>query len=368
MSVRSNGKRILMLGPLGPPHVSDQVLALARRGFDLHVGGNAPHELDDAVIQDAGVPVHASPSEARSTPWGIAATVRWTRALIREVAPDVVSAHWLPGFGFAAAAAGAAPLALTAWGSDVYQAGVRMRLASRYAIRRADLVMADSTDLIDRCGLLGAPADRLELIQWGVSLQTFYPAEDRAALKRELGLGPGPVILSPRSLMPVYNIPTITEAFGEIGNRFADAQLVIKHMGFALMDLPDLPHSDRVHVVGSVPYERMADYYRAADVVVSVPSSDGAPRSVWEAMACATPVIVSDLVWTQDLLVSDEHALTVPVKDSSALAEAITQLIEAPGLALKIGDAGRALVEAKFDRERHMDRLADLLDAIGRSG
>ncbi len=35
----------------------------------------------------------------------------------------------------------------------------------------------------------------------------------------------------------------------------------------------------------------MARYYQAADVCVSIPSSDSSPRSVWEAMACGCPVV-----------------------------------------------------------------------------
>src|SRR3954452_10775033 len=179
--------RVLMLGPLGPPHVADQAIGLSERGLEVEVGGNAPAELDDTVIEDAGIPVHRSPPERRATPWGIAASVGWARRLIAAVDPDVVDAHWLPGFGFAAAAAGARPLALTAWGSDVYRANLRMRWATRFAVRRAGLVLADSRDLIRRCVALGADPARTELIQWGVDLTAFAPqAGSRAELKRSL--------------------------------------------------------------------------------------------------------------------------------------------------------------------------------------
>src|ERR671929_65860 len=46
-------------------------------------------------------------------------------------------------------------------------------------------------------------------------------------------------------------------------------QLVLKHMGVDGEDLGELPFPDRVHLVGHVEYERMAAYYRAADVCVS---------------------------------------------------------------------------------------------------
>lgn len=363
-------RKLLVLGPLGPPHVEDQALALAERGFRVEVGGNALAGLEDTALPDAGITVHESPGARRATPLGILQTTRWARGLIAAVEPDVVQAHWLPSFGFAAAAAGASPLALTAWGSDVHRASGRMRAASRYALRRADLVMADAEDLLEGCIRLGAPEDRAEVVQWGVDLTAFRPREagEREALKAELGLGAGPVVLSPRSLMPVYNIPTILDAFEEVGGRFADAQLLIKHMGegSVQMDLPPLPHPDRVQMVGNVPYERMADYYAVADVVVSVTTSDGSPRSVWEAMASGAACVLSDLPWVYDLITPGREALTVPVQDSGALAAAIDELLSDRDRRAAVADAGRELVRRELDREVQMDRLAELLGNLCR--
>lgn len=363
-------KRLLILGPLGPPHVEDQAAALAERDFEVIVGGNALKGLEETGLEELGIPVHESPSPPRGTLWGIALTTWWARRLCREVRPDVTQAHWLPGFGFAAAAAGAKPLAVTAWGSDVHRASAPMRAASRYAIRRADLVLADAGDLLEGCVELGADPGRAEMIQWGVDLSVFSPAEpgERDELKRSLGLGPGPVIMSPRSLMPVYNIPTILESFETVGSEFEDAQLLIKHMGEGSVqaELPPFPHPDRVHMVGNVPYERMADYYRIADAVVSVTTTDGSPRSVWEAMACGAACVLTDLPWFGDMIVPGENALAVPVQDADALADAVGSLLRDVPLRERIAEAGRKLVTDRLDREAQMDRLAALLHGIAR--
>jgi glycosyltransferase involved in cell wall biosynthesis len=351
-------KRILMLGPLSPPHVVDQAVAMKQRGFDVHVGGDAEDVPDDPTLGAAGIPVHAPPPGRRRSPLALLGMVRWVRRLADELRPGVVSAHWLPSFGFAAAAAGARPLALTAWGTDIYAAPRLMRLADRYALRHADLVMADARNVLEECVDLGARRDRAEVIQWGVNLSLFSPG-DRAEAKRSLGLGPGPVVLSARSLLPEYNIPTIVEAFDRIGREAEDAQLVLKHIGKLRIELPPLPHRDRVQVVGGVPYERMADYYRAADVCVSLPTADATPRTVWEAMACGCALVVSDLPWVRDLLEPGRDVVTVPV-DAAALAEAVVELLRDPARAERIGAAGRALVERKLDREPHMDRVAAL--------
>jgi glycosyltransferase involved in cell wall biosynthesis len=184
----------------------------------------------------------------------------------------------------------------------------------------------------------------------------FTPANDRAALKSELGLGPGPLILSPRSFMPVYNIPTVIQAFARIGDELPGSQLVLKHMGSVQIDIPEFPHPDRVHVIGNVPYERMVDYFRAADVCVSVTSTDSSPRSVWEAMACGCPCVLSDLPWVRELIEPGIHALTVPV-DSDAVADSVIRVLSDPELASSLSQRGRGLVEERLDREAEMDRL-----------
>jgi glycosyltransferase involved in cell wall biosynthesis len=357
-SLEGDRSRILLLGPLAPPHVVDQAVAMKDRGFDVHVGGDAEEVLHDPTLERAGIPVHSPPVARRRTPLGMLATGRWIRALAREIEPDVVSAHWLPSFGFAAAIAGARPLALTAWGTDIYEAGRLMRFADRYALRRADLVMADADNILDECVALGANRARTANVQWGVDLSLFGPG-DRAAAKRSLGLGPGPVVMSPRSFMPVYNIPTIIEAFGRVGDEFPDAQLVLKHIGTLQIELPELPHPDRVHVIGRVPYERMADYYRAADIVVSLTSADATPRTVWEAMACGCAVVVSDLPWVRDRLEPGRDVRTVPV-DAGALAATILDLLREPDVAERMATAGRRLIERELDRDGQMDRLAGL--------
>ena len=105
-----------------------------------------------------------------------------------------------------------------AWGSDVYRADFRQELVNRYVARRADLIMTDSAALIDRILDLGAASDRTLLVNWGVDLETFHPdSSGRARAAERLGLGPGPVILSPRSLSPIYNPATIVEAFDASG-------------------------------------------------------------------------------------------------------------------------------------------------------
>jgi glycosyltransferase involved in cell wall biosynthesis len=352
----SSGPHLLMLGTVNHPHVEHLALAMHERGLALTVAGDITPELPAPGLEAAGVRVIAAPQVPRNTPGGIAAHVRWIRRLDRELRPDVVHAHWLCGYAALAAVAGVSPLVAMAWGSDVFRARRVQEAANRIAVRRAGVAMADSRALLDRLVALGARRDATVLLNWGVDLAAFSPANGtRMAIRDRLGLGPGPVVLSPRSLTPVYNPGTIRAAFGRVAETLPDAQLVLKHMGAA----EQASGGDRIRVVGHVPYERMAWYYQAADVCVSIPSSDSSPRSVWEAMACGCPVVISDLPWVRELIVPDRDAIVVPV-ETGAVADAVLRVLRDPELGARLGRRGRALAEAHRDRGAEMDRLAGI--------
>ena len=351
--------RLLMLGSVNHPHVEHLAIAMSERGFDVTVAGDTVPDLPPSTLPGAGISVLAAPGARRGSIRGLVEHVRWIRSLVRRLEPDIVHAHWLCGYAFFAALAGASPLVAMAWGSDVFAAGRVKTLANRFALRRAAIAMADSQALLDRLVELGAPSDRTVLVNWGVDLTGFAPAgaAERAALKSSLGLMPGRVILSTRSLMPVYNPQTILDAFGMLAEELEDVQLVVKHMGVVTMQLGRVPHPERVHFVDNVPYERMADYYRAADVCISIASSDSSPRSVWEAMACGSPCVLSDLPWVRELIEPERDALVVPI-DARSVADAVRRILTDRELGARLATSGRRLAEDHRDRAVQMDQLA----------
>jgi glycosyltransferase involved in cell wall biosynthesis len=357
--------RLLMLGAVNHPHVEHLAVAMAERGFAVTVGGDALPDLPASSLPDVGIELHRAPRRARGSLLGAAAHVRWIRGLLRDVRPDVVHGHWLCGFAFFAAAAGAKPLVAMAWGSDVFRARPAQTVANRVALRRAALAMADSQALLERLIGLGADPRDCALVNWGVDLKAFRPADadERRALRAALGLGDGPVLLSPRSLMPIYNPRVILAAWERIAAQRDDVQLLMKHMSSSAEPIGDIPYAERVRVIGHVDYERMPDYYRVADACVSIASSDSAPRSVFEAMACGAPCVVSELPWVHEQIAHEREALIVPI-EPGAVADALLRLLEDRELAAGVAARARTLVERHHDRDAHMDRLAETYRAL----
>ncbi len=345
--------RVLMLGTTNSPHVEDLVIGLAERGIEVVVGGDEAPNLPPTTLRESGFRVEPAPCGAPA-PARLVVRVRWLRRLVREVCPDLVHAHYLDGDPLVAVLAGAGPLVATAWGSDVLVASRAGKLKGRLVARRADLLTADSRALLDAVAALGADRSRLRLLNWGVDLDAFSPG--RAEARKRLDLPDRPIVLAPRALRPVYNPETIVEAFECLSGEFPDAFLLLKHYGDLPPQFAGLRDRDNIRVVGHVPAAALPDYYRAADVCVSIASSDSSPRSVWEAMACGCPCVLSDLPWVYESIQDGRDALVTPIV-SRAVADAIGRVLRDEVLATSLAEHGRSLVERDHQRETEIDRL-----------
>jgi glycosyltransferase involved in cell wall biosynthesis len=120
-----------------------------------------------------------------------------------------------------------------------------------------------------------------------------------------------------------------------------------------------------VRWIGQVePYERVADLYRLADVVVSVPTSDSTPVSILEALACGIPVITTDLPALREWLMPGESGIMVPERDPQALAKALIQLLTNAKLADRLREIGPTLIETRANHQLEMEKMEVLYQSL----
>jgi glycosyltransferase involved in cell wall biosynthesis len=160
----------------------------------------------------------------------------------------------------------------------------------------------------------------------------------------------------------------LLEAFARVHQRRPSTRLLLKsptqHVTTkATRAIERLGLDGAVIMLGSVPAERMPDVYRAADVVVSIPSSDSSPRSVWEALACGSSVVVSDLPWAREELVDGKHAVLAEL-EPLAVAEAIERAFDDEQLEVE----GRRLAETELDPSTWSMRIDALYRSVVESG
>lgn len=110
--------------------------------------------------------------------------------------------------------------------------------------------------------------------------------------------------------------------------------------------------AERVHYLGRKPLgPELFDCYRSADLFVNAtPSSEGFPRTLWEAMANSLPVIATRVGSIPDFVAG--AAELAPPRDPSALAAAIERLIHDPALRQRYIRAGQLLARENTLEQR----------------
>jgi glycosyltransferase involved in cell wall biosynthesis len=181
-----------------------------------------------------------------------------------------------------------------------------------------------------------------------------------------------PLVLSIRGLRPIYNPLVIAQAIPAVLARRPDTRFVIRTYSADAKLLAAFQNivaqggaAGAVDYVGDLPDDNaIADLYRQAAVVVSVPSSDGTPQSVLEAMACGAAPVVSDLPSLRDWVRREREGLVVPVGDAAALAGAILRLLDDEALSASIRAAGVRLVQERADSRLWMQRYEQIYQQL----
>jgi glycosyltransferase involved in cell wall biosynthesis len=244
------------------------------------------------------------------------------------------------------------------------------RLVLAASARASDLVVVLTPGLARRMTKdLGVPRDRVVLIPSSTDTEHFTPLEAGVA-RRHLGLEPDrPVIGFIGVFYRHQGVPTLLEAVAKL--RRTSPRLLALIVGDGVMRgeweamAGSLRLGDGARFTGQVPYGEVPAYFNAMDVVVAPFTrhrGETSPFKVLDALACARPVVASDLVSVRPLAESGGVVL-VPPDDPAALAEAVSALLADPGRRVAMGWKGRGFVEqhASWDRA-----AAALLEALAR--
>ena len=292
---------------------------------------------------------------------------RALRALLAELRPDVLHAHYLSRYGWQARLSGFHPYVVTPWGSDLFIAprrSLRAWIWARWTLRGADLVTVVSGQMERAVLAAGTQRDRVRSIQFGVDTDHFAPGppDGPAAAATDPG---GRLVFSPRAMRPLYRHDTVVQALAMLPD---DVRLVMSgraadpiYRRQVEAQASSLGLADRIRIIDEIDDAQLIVLYRLAAAVVSVPESDGLPSTVLEAMACGAPVVVSDLPGLRELIGPVAPELIVPLGDATRLAAAIDRVLAlTPSERMALAGALRARTVEIADHRVNMLRMERL--------
>ena len=125
----------------------------------------------------------------------------------------------------------------------------------------------------------------------------------------------------------------------------------------------------KVRLAGPMTQGELHEQYHAADAfclpcrILDDGDRDGVPNVLVEAMACAVPVVTTDVSGIPELVEDGRNGFLVPPDDPARVAERLSLIHRDPELAARIGSAGQETVRSRFDGGELARRLAALFDA-----
>jgi glycosyltransferase involved in cell wall biosynthesis len=311
-----------------------------------------------------------------AAPLALAAGWRRARAVARAHRATIMHGHWVvPGGVVAAAAAPSLPLVVSLHGSDVYVAETvwPARRAAQIVFERAGAVTACSEDLRQRAIGLGATAAKVNVVPYGVDPERFRPNPfARARLRATLGIASHtPLVFSAGRLVKKKGFEYLIDALASIPQE-VNVQAAIAGAGDLESELRARAESARigyrVRFLGNLSQDEIAGWLATADIV-AIPSVrddsgnvDGLPNIVLETMASGTPLISTPAGGIAAVVRHGDTGMIVPERNSAELAAAILALTRQPEMRVRLGEAARASVVARFGWEIVASRFEEAYD------
>ena len=257
------------------------------------------------------------------------------RQLRRAGRCDVLLAQDILPEGLAAVLLGrwiGVPAACLGRGTDVHglpRASSMTRGIARWTLARMAAVGVVAAALGETLARVAGSA-ACTLLEDGIDLEHFAPGCARNA-RRALGIDEDRrLVLYAGRLVDGKGLDTLLDAFAAPARDGAGRPARAGGVG-AAPDRARAPRGgagqgDAVRVVGEVAHPRIADWMRAAEVVVLPSEAEGFPNVVREALACGRPVVATPVGDVPRVLTADAGRL-VPARDPAALAQAIADVL-----------------------------------------
>lgn len=246
------------------------------------------------------------------------------------------------------------PSIITLYGTDIWhhEPGRHTRFAR--VVRRAACRVFYSQQLLEHARVRNLAPDPSVVIYAPVPPSFRVPSEsERQALRQELGLNSGPVLLTVKRLHQVSGHEDLLRAMPGILSSEPETKLLLVGEGELRVSLEALACEvgvDRhVRFLGCIPNEELWRYYAAADLFVLPSRLESWGTVMLESLACGTPVVATETAGGREVKQHFSNDLRLAKRERPAsVAEAVIAELRAPR---RSSDATRRKLAADFSVE-----------------
>ncbi|TND08093.1 MAG: group 1 glycosyl transferase [Bacteroidetes bacterium] len=360
--------RILLLADINSAHTRKWVLGLLQHGLQVGVfslresSGNWHEGLDHFELFSGSIP-DATFHSGLSGKAAYLKLLPQVKKIIRSFRPDIVHAHYATSYGLLGRLSGFHPLIISAWGSDVMDfpsKGLIARRLLKSNLAKADVLMATSPTIEKYIHKI--VSREVIITPFGVDTSVFKPG--RAAKGNEIVIG------AVKALEKVYAHDITIDAFAEARKQRPELNLELLFVGDGTErakleeKVKQLGLTGEVTFTGKVDYAEVPAWHNRLDIFMNISEYESFGVSVLEAMACETPVIVTDTGGLADLVEQDKEGIRVPLRDVPATCAAILKLAGDAALRSRMGKAGREKVNREYTWENNVKAVIHVYENL----
>jgi len=208
---------------------------------------------------------------------------------------------------------------------------------------------------------------KVRVIPSGVDTERFRPPDDKAAVRRRLGLDErATVLLTVRNLSPRMGLENLIEAMATISgsDEVRDARLALLLCGDGRLraTLEDMIRERNlvgtVRLLGRVAHDELPLYYQAADLfVLPTEAMEGFGIVTIESLASGTPVLGTPAGATPEILAPIDPRLLTRDASVGAIADGLLSWLE-----WRATDPGPSRYRLEVERKYAWDRVTDEIE------
>lgn len=365
-------------------HTKRWMKFFAEKGHEMHLISFAPMSAGDVEdFKQINVECHGDIGLFYLKKiWLTLQNLRRLKKILREEKIEILHCHYMTSNAWYSALSGFHPYIITIMGGgDVVgkdwkpDKNIQEKNLTPLALRKADLITSWSQLMADVARPFCRAETPIEVVHGGIHLENFFPGEKPAYLLEQWNIPrDAKVIFSPRLMRPLSNIDKIAEAFKLVSQEMPDAYLLIACPKHVVDDeytekikriLTDAGLIEKTRFTVGVPHHEIADYFRLADVTVSIPDTDGTPMTVLESMACGTPAVIGDLPdYDKRYFENGETLLMIDIKNPQSIAGAVLKFLNDEKLTKKITAEARRRVVETGSYESQMLKMERLYESL----
>ncbi len=115
-----------------------------------------------------------------------------------------------------------------------------------------------------------------------------------------------------------------------------------------------------------MPYSRIPQHFKAADIFVLPSLYEGFARVLMEAAMAGKPIVSTNVGGTEDIIKDGENGFVINQGNEKNFVEKVLFLLQNPIIAQRMGEKGQEIMETKFSPQETLLKQIEIWNELAK--